>query len=338
MVDDRESMLKLLAKGKKVLLVDDDAVILDIFKKVLSKYFKLIKTASDGAEAWEMYRKEKFDLVISDIEMPKTNGIMLAKGIRARNPEQVVLISSAYTEERYLVELLNIGVDGFLKKPVSLENLSSTILRVLKAIQLKQDKQRMVFQKYANAFANKNQEVKKSRFQQELEVKEEEKIKYNVQAFMTKVQMEDPESFDHFQSQKADMMESLNELGDYYDTMSFKGFTDEDSFESFRDNLHKVYNIFYGFNNLQKESAEIYRLASILDETNISELEEYQIEAFDILEFLVTDIKQFVVDMFIDQSVEDVNYFHDSLKENITLFHNTLTHVEEENEDDLEFF
>jgi hypothetical protein len=169
-------------------------------------------------------------------------------------------------------------------------------------------------------------------------VKEEEKIKYNVQAFMTKVQMEDPESFEHFQSQKADMMESLNELGDYYDTMSFKGFTDEDSFESFRDNLHKVYNIFYGFNNLQKESAEIYRLASILDETNISELEEYQIEAFDILEFLVTDIKQFVVDMFIDQSVEDVNYFHDSLKENITLFHNTLTHIEEENEDDLEFF
>jgi YesN/AraC family two-component response regulator len=155
MVDDRESMLQLLAKGKKVLLVDDDAVILDIFKKVLSKYFKLIKTASDGAEAWEMYRKEKFDLVISDIEMPKTNGIMLTKGIRARNPEQVVLISSAYTEERYLVELLNIGVDGFLKKPVSLENLSSTILRVLKSIQLKQDKQRMIFQKYANAFANK---------------------------------------------------------------------------------------------------------------------------------------------------------------------------------------
>lgn len=336
MIDDRESMLKLLAKGKKVLLIDDDAVILDIFKKVLSKYFKLIKTASDGAEAWEMYRKEKFDLVISDIEMPKTNGIMLSKGIRAKNPEQVILISSAYTEESYLVELLNIGVDGFLKKPVSLDNLSSTILRVLKSIQVKQDKQRIIFQKYANAFANKNVEVPKSRFQQELEVKEEEQVKSNIQTFIEKAKLESPTSYEEFQSQQAELMDSLNELSDDFDTMSLRSYQDRDSYESFINHLYKVYGIFSGCNSLHKEAAEIRRLAEILDNTDIEDLEDYQIEAFDILEFFVTDIKQFVIDMFVDKNVEDVNGFHDSLRENITLFENTLVQVEED--DELEFF
>jgi hypothetical protein len=42
--------------------------------------------------------------------------------------------------------------------------------------------------------------------------------------------------------------------------------------------------------------------------------------------------------MFVDQNVEDVNYFHDSLRENINLFKNTLTQIKEDNDDDLEFF
>ena len=95
-----------LAKGKKILLIEDDQRILDIFKTALEAYFSLVKTALDGKEAWEVFRKEHFDLIISDIEMPNTNGVMLCKGIKAHTPEQNILITSAYTDEKYLLELI----------------------------------------------------------------------------------------------------------------------------------------------------------------------------------------------------------------------------------------
>ncbi len=75
-MDDLQDRLKRLARGKKLLLVEDDIQTRDVLKSFLSGYFSLIKVAGDGAEAWTVYRQEHFDLVISDIEMPKTNGVM----------------------------------------------------------------------------------------------------------------------------------------------------------------------------------------------------------------------------------------------------------------------
>ncbi|MCK5293154.1 MAG: response regulator [Arcobacteraceae bacterium] len=332
--------LNLLAKAKKVLLVDDDEMILDIFKKVLSKYFKLIKTAKDGSEAWEMYRKEHFDLVISDIEMPNTNGIMLAKGIRARDPEQAILISSAYTEERYLVELLNIGVDGFLKKPVNLENLFSTILRVLTSVQIKQDRQRVKFKKYANEILKRDKVITKSNYQKEVEKVEEEKVKLNVKVFMEKIKEEDPESYHFFETQKEAIMEALNELSDDYEMVVYKHYEDSESLENLIKHVSKLYSTFLHFDNLKIEAVELERLATILETIELDNTNEQQMEAFDILEFLIEDIKRFVIDMFFEENVEDINYFRDSLKENITLFENILNEVVEEDEDDdsLDFF
>ena len=331
--------LNLLAKGKKVLLVDDDEVILDIFKKVLSKYFKLIKTAKDGSEAWDMYRKEHFDLVISDIEMPNTNGIMLAKGIRARNPEQVILISSAYTEEKYLVELLNIGVDGFLKKPVNLDSLFSTILRTLTAIQTKQDRQRIRFKKYADAILKSDTVISKSNYQKEIEKVEEEKVKLNVKAFMDKIKEDDPESYHFFETQKEAIMEALNELSDDYEMVVYKHYEDDEPFENLIKHTAKLYSTFLHFDNLKREAVELERLSEILGTIELDNTNEQQMEAFDILEFLIEDIKRFVIDMFFEENVEDINYFHDSLRENITLFENTLNEVQEDEDDDsLDFF
>ena len=126
------NLLIKLAKGKKVLLIEDDEKILEIFKVALKTYFSLVKTAVDGKQAWDLFRKEHFDLIVSDIQMPNTNGIMLSKGIKAHTPEQNILITSAYTDEKYLLELIDIGVDGFLKKPISTSNLKSTITKILK--------------------------------------------------------------------------------------------------------------------------------------------------------------------------------------------------------------
>jgi len=333
-----EQMLALLAKGKKVLLIDDDPVILDIFKKVLSKYFKLIKTATDGQMGWQMYRKENFDLVITDIEMPRTNGIMLSKGIRAKNPNQTILVTSAYTEEKYLVELLNMGIDGFLKKPIQLDNLSQTIFRVLNAVQLKQDKQRLEFRKLLNTVLHKNKEVEKSTYQREVEKVVEQKAKQSVSSFLAKIQVNDPAAFESFKAQQSDMLETMDELEETYETMSFKSYQDNESIQDFSEHLYKLYEIFESFDNLHGEAAEVKRFSEMMGDIHIENIEENQMEAFDILEFLLNDLRSFVYDMFIEKNVEDVNYFIDSFRENINHFYNTLTAVKDDREDNLEFF
>ena len=337
-----ENALKLLAKGKKVLLVDDDAVILGIFKNVLSKYFSLIKTANDGDEAWQMYRKESFDLVISDIQMPKTNGIMLAKGIRARDPEQAILISSAYTEEKYLVDLLNIGVDGFLRKPVNLDNLFNTILRVLKTVQIRKEKERIRFKKYANVILSKNEEVTKSNYQKVVEKKEEIRVKENIKDFMYRLQHSDPVGYEFLQSQKEALMDSLNDLSEVYDHIVYKNYDDEEAFESIIHNFDKLQSAFQHFDNLQLEAVELGRLSTILSGITLDNQNSEQLEAFDILDFLITDIKKFIIDMFFEENVEDTGYFYESLRDNVTLFETLLegkpkTEVDDD-DDDLEFF
>ncbi len=340
MIND-DNALKLLAKGKKVLLVDDDTVILGIFKNILSKYFSLIKTAKDGDEAWQMYRKESFDLVISDIQMPKINGIMLAKGIRARNSDQAILISSAYTEEKYLVDLLNIGVDGFLKKPVNLDNLFSTIFRVLNTIQMKKEKERIKFKKYANMILNKNEEVSKSNYQKIIEKKEEIKIKENVKDFMEKIKKSDPDSYKFFQSQKVALMDSLNDLGEAYDLIVYKNYDDEEAFDSIIANFGKLYSTFSHFDSLQNEATQLSRLTEVLEKITLDNSNVELLEAFDILEFLINDIKKFVLDMFFEENVEDITYFCGSLEDNITLFETLLAgknKAVDEDDEDLEFF
>jgi DNA-binding response OmpR family regulator len=337
-----ENALKELAKGKKVLLVDDDAVILGIFKNVLSKYFSLIKTANDGDEAWKMYRKENFDLVISDIQMPKTNGIMLSKGIRARNPEQAILISSAYTEEKYLVDLLNIGVDGFLRKPVNLDNLFNTILRVLKTIQTKKEQERIKFKKYANAILNKNEEIPKSNYQKIVEKKEELRVKETIKEFMNNLQNVDPVSYNFLQSQKASLIDSLNDLSEVYDLIVYKNYDDPDAFEAIVVNLERLHATFLHFDSLQNEAVELGRLSDILSKVVLDIDNTEQLEAFDVLDFLISDIKKFVIDMFFEETVEDTGYFYESLRDNITLFGTLLEgkgkNKGDENDDDLEFF
>lgn len=265
---------------------------------------------------------------------------MLAKGIRARDPEQVILISSAYTEEKYLVDLLNIGVDGFLKKPVNLDNLFNTILRVLKTIQMKQERERIKFKKYVNAILNKNEEVTKSNYQKKIEQKEEIKVKLNVRDFMKNIKNSDPESYKFFQTQKETLMDSLNDLGEAYDLIVYKNYDDEEAFNSIITNVEKLYATFLHFDNLQNEAKQLLRLSELLSTITLDNQNEAQLEAFDILEFLINDIKKFVLDMFFEENVEDITYFSDSLRENITLFETSLhnKHISVDDDDDLEFF
>jgi len=332
-------LLKKLAKGKKVLLVEDDPNILEVFKVALNSYFSLVKTAADGKLAWEAFRKEHFDLIISDIEMPNTNGVMLSKGIKAHSPEQNILITSAYTDEKYLLELIDIGIDGFLKKPISTANLKTTIIKILKKIQAKKELERIKFNAYVSEISQKEVSFTKSPIQAQIEETVEANAKVSVKEFMERIKVEDPETFYFFDTQKEILMDTLYEISDNFELFVFREYKDIPCYEELVDNIFKLYKTLNHFEKIENVAVEVLRLGNILDEITIEDIDEATLnDGFSILEFLITDLQQYILDMFVDESVQDINYFHDSYRENITFLENTLHEKEKEDDDDLEFF
>lgn len=335
-MENLQNTLRGLAKGKKLLLVEDDIKTRDVLKGFLDEFFSLIKVAGDGNEAWKVYRQEHFDLVISDIEMPNTNGVMLSKGIKARNQNQVIIISSAYTDEKYLVELINIGIDGFLKKPVNIDELYKTIIKALTLVQLRSEVSRVKFKTITQEITQKKIPITKSPYQKAVEQKETNEVKTSVKEFMDKIKAQDPESYDFLIKQKETLFDILNDMVDNYELFGYRNYKDIESYELLMSNIFKLYSTLEFFDKVQKTAVEILRLANILKDIDIDNLSEEQLEAFDILEFLLNDIKQYILDMFIEENVQDINYFHDSLKENIQTFQDALSQIEDD-DDEIEF-
>ncbi len=123
-----------------VLYVEDSVVLLKTTKELLSNYFHHIDTAVDGEEGLEKYleyEKSKgnyYDLVITDINMPKLNGVEMSREIMKHNPLQAILITTAHNEPEYLLDALNLNVNGFLTKPINSEQLMQILYKISQSI------------------------------------------------------------------------------------------------------------------------------------------------------------------------------------------------------------
>jgi len=115
-------------KKISILIVDDNENDLDIIAKSLSRYFKKVHIASNGADAFEIYKENKnIDIIISDIEMPKINGLELLKLIRNSDLYIPFLIVSATLDQDMLIKAINLNVSSFLPKPIKLHSLIKKI-------------------------------------------------------------------------------------------------------------------------------------------------------------------------------------------------------------------
>lgn len=106
-----------------VLFADDEADVRDSFVKVLNKKFTNVLVASDGAEALEMFRSNKVDLVISDIIMPKLDGISFVKEVKKESPHTFVALLTACNDSEYLIKAIEVGIDKFFLKPINIKKL-----------------------------------------------------------------------------------------------------------------------------------------------------------------------------------------------------------------------
>ncbi|PLX02632.1 MAG: hypothetical protein C0595_10210 [Marinilabiliales bacterium] len=111
----------------KLLIVEDDSIIRNIFERALSKYVPNIYTAKNGEEGLNKYLEIKPDLILTDIKMPIMNGLDMINEIREYDTGVRIIIMSAYGESRYFLNAIESGVKGFLTKPIKNSDLIKTV-------------------------------------------------------------------------------------------------------------------------------------------------------------------------------------------------------------------
>jgi len=114
-------------KTLNVLYVEDDLNNQIIISKALQLYCKDVLVASDGQEALYFYEnnKELLDILVVDISIPKINGLELIKKIRSSNKKIPIIITTAHTDQEYLLEALSYQLEAYIVKPFSFEKLMS---------------------------------------------------------------------------------------------------------------------------------------------------------------------------------------------------------------------
>ena len=124
-------------KNSPVLYVEDNIDISEEVSFFLKTQVKELFIAYDGIEGLEQYKKNKPDLIISDIQMPNMNGIDMIKEIRKNDSYIPIIITTAFNESEYLLDTINLQVSSYIIKPLSLKQLLFNMQRVLEPVKLK---------------------------------------------------------------------------------------------------------------------------------------------------------------------------------------------------------
>ncbi len=115
----------------KILVVDDEEVIRELLIRTLESKGFNVETVENGLIALEKIKTNVFDVLITDLKMPKINGIDVLKEIKKSNPFTEVIIITGYPTIEAAVEAMRIGAADFISKPFDLETIHSIIKRIL---------------------------------------------------------------------------------------------------------------------------------------------------------------------------------------------------------------
>ncbi|QDF28024.1 EAL domain-containing response regulator [Halarcobacter anaerophilus] len=119
------------AKDLRALYVEDNKDVANAVYKILNLFLDKIDLAFDGEEGLAKVESCKYDLVLTDINMPKMNGIELIESIRKIAPHIPIIVISAYGEQEYLFKAIQAGIDGFILKPLEPEQFKRVLFKAI---------------------------------------------------------------------------------------------------------------------------------------------------------------------------------------------------------------
>ena len=127
------------SKRLEILLVEDNFEARQQASKLLKNFFEYITPAVDGQDGLKKFKSKKFDIIITDINMPNMDGIEMINRIRELDDEVPIIVLSAYDNSEYLMKTINLGVDAYIIKPLVLELFINAIKKVIKKVKLMYD-------------------------------------------------------------------------------------------------------------------------------------------------------------------------------------------------------
>ena len=132
-VQEREKTVQALKGTETILLIDDEAMILEVGQELLGELGYTVITANGGEEALRVFEKnrDKIQLVIMDMIMPAMSGGETFDRLKAISPDIRILLSSGYSLNGQAAKILERGCDGFIQKPFNMSQLSQKIREIL---------------------------------------------------------------------------------------------------------------------------------------------------------------------------------------------------------------
>lgn len=127
-----------------LLYVEDDVNIRGELAYFLKNRVTTLHVAKDGLEGLELYEKYKPDLVISDISMPRLDGIQMSQKIKEFDENARIIILTAFNDSDYLTNAINLNIDRYLIKPINLKSLHEAINKIYKTIVLERENKEVV--------------------------------------------------------------------------------------------------------------------------------------------------------------------------------------------------
>ena len=115
---------------KTILIVEDDRESNDNLSYLLKSKFAEVFSAYDGVEGWKIFQEKAPDIILTDIEMPKMDGLELIRRIRAEDTTIPIIILSAYSYQRYLLEAIPLKLEEYLFKPITMNKLESLLRKL----------------------------------------------------------------------------------------------------------------------------------------------------------------------------------------------------------------
>ncbi|MGC9194385.1 MAG: response regulator [Syntrophobacteraceae bacterium] len=121
--------------SERILIVEDEPTLARAMSRMLQSLGYGVQTRANGEQALQVFRSQvgenPFDLVITDMTMPKMTGAELVKEILSLKPDQPIILCTGFSEKIDLEKARALGIGGFLMKPVAVEELAALVRSLL---------------------------------------------------------------------------------------------------------------------------------------------------------------------------------------------------------------
>lgn len=132
-------LLKKYCDSLSILYVEDDELLRQSVLRYLQKICKHVDTANNGEEGLAAYQSAHYDIVLTDIKMPKMDGLAMTKAIKTINPEQEIVILSAHTETDLFLSSIHMGVSDYIIKPIDYEQMNAVLYKIANTIHIQKE-------------------------------------------------------------------------------------------------------------------------------------------------------------------------------------------------------